>query len=211
MWSSSGRSLSITPSPSRAAGVEASPRAFHVAGWSTTGAVESVAKRFPKLGRSSGGAIATGDDVWWCRSTPPAKHSTIGTTLQLWEQWHPRSLSPWSPTLSSTTLLLHNTTSNWSSNSRSDNRKQSNARREKGIFYDTSPRTDKKRKPMKIRKWHIKKYMFKMICYMDNILFKNTGSKISVNVVEKIYNMRYKGWNLGDVARDWEDIDDRIF
>jgi hypothetical protein len=31
-----------------------------------------------------------------------------------------------------------------------------------------------------------------MICYMDKILFKNTGSKISVNVVEKIYNMRYK-------------------
>jgi hypothetical protein len=30
-----------------------------------------------------------------------------------------------------------------------------------------------------------------MICYMDNILFKNTGSTISVNVVEKIYNMRY--------------------
>jgi hypothetical protein len=29
-----------------------------------------------------------------------------------------------------------------------------------------------------------------MICYMDNILFKNMGSKISVNVVEKIYNIR---------------------
>jgi hypothetical protein len=28
---------------------------------------------------------------------------------------------------------------------------------------------------------------------MDNILFKIMGSKISVNVVEKIYNMRYRG------------------
>jgi hypothetical protein len=50
-----------------------------------------------------------------------------------------------------------------------------------------------------------------MICYMDNILFKNMGSKISVNVVEKIYNMRYRGWNLGDVAGDLEDIEDIIF
>jgi hypothetical protein len=95
MWSSSGRSLSVTLSPSCVAGVKASPRAFHVAGWSTTGAVEFVAKRFPKLGRSSGGAIATGGDVWWCGSTPPAKHLTMGTALQLWEQWHPRSPPPW--------------------------------------------------------------------------------------------------------------------
>jgi hypothetical protein len=45
-----------------------------------------------------------------------------------------------------------------------------------------------------------------MICYIDNILLKNMGSKIDINIVEKIYNIRYRRLNLEDIVGDGEYI-----
>ena len=37
------------------------------------------------------------------------------------------------------------------------------------------------------------------------------GSKIDINIVEKIYNIRYRRLNLEDIVGDGEYIDDIIF